>query len=114
MMKWLTEIRASRCTLAEIGLLITVREVFRNKLEMTWSEAYDTLGHGWDAIAKKLQRAGMLKLEHNGQWMRMWVTAPGDWKRKRCRDIMRRKRAKERASKPGAARPTELSEVSFV
>lgn len=108
MMKWLTEIRASRYTLAEIGLLITVREIFRNKLEMTWTEADDTLGVGWSNIAKKLQRAGMLKLEHNGQWMRMWVTAPGDWKRKRSRDIMRRKRAKQRASKPGAARTTGL------
>ena len=79
-MKWLQEIRATRRSLAEIGLLVVVREVFRNRFEMTMTEADETLGAGWAAHAKALAKAGMLRLEHNGLWLLMSVVAPGDGK----------------------------------
>jgi len=92
-MKWLTEIRATRRSLAEIGLLVLVRIAFRNNFEMSCADADETLGPNWYAIANALVKAGMLKLQHNGLWVRMRVAAPGDWKRERCRNIMRRRRA---------------------
>ena len=92
-MKWLAEIRATRRSLAEIGLLVVVRITFRNKFEMSCADADETLGPGWYSIAAALVKAGMLKVQHNGLWVRMSVAAPGDWKRERCKNIMRRKRA---------------------
>lgn len=86
-MKWLQEIRATRRSLAEIGLLVVVREVFRNRFEMTMTEADETLGAGWAAHAKALAKAGMLRLEHNGLWLLMSVVAPGDGKRARSRRL---------------------------
>ena len=50
-MKWLAEIRATRRSLAEIGLLVVVREVFRNNCEMQWNDADETLGSGWSVHA---------------------------------------------------------------
>ena len=92
-MKWLAEIRASRRSLAEIGLLVVVRVAFRNKLEMSCADADETLGPGWATIARDLAKAGMLRVLHNGLWVRMSIVAPGDRKRERCKNIMRRKRA---------------------
>ena len=46
-MKWLAEIRATRRSLAEIGLLVVVREVFRNRCEMQWHDADETLGRAF-------------------------------------------------------------------
>ena len=57
-MKWLTETRATRRSLAEIGMLVVIREVFGNALAMTRREADDTLGPGWMALAKELDKAG--------------------------------------------------------
>lgn len=92
-MKWLTEIRASRCSLAEIGLLVVVRVVFKNNLEMSCADADETLGPGWATLARGLAKAGMLRVQHNGLWVRMCVVAPGDRKRERCNNTMRCKRA---------------------
>jgi len=86
-MKWLAEIRATRRSLAEIGLLVVVREVFRNNCEMKWNDADDTLGPGWAVHARALAKAGMLNLEHDGLSVRMSVVAPGDKKRERSRKL---------------------------
>jgi hypothetical protein len=86
-MKWLAEIRATRRSLAEIGLLVVVREVFRNRCEMQWHDADETLGPGWAVHAKALAKAGMLNLQHDGLSVRMSVIAPGDKKRERLRKL---------------------------
>jgi len=86
-MKWLAEIRATRRSLAEIGLLVVVRVIFRNSFEMQWKDADETLGEGWANHAKALAKDGMLHLSHDGLWVRMKVVAPGDRKRERSRRL---------------------------
>ena len=98
-MRWLSEIRATRRSMAEIGLLIIVREIFKNRMEMTFDEANDTLGTDWAKTAKRLQSAGMLKVEHDGLNVRLWVAAPGDRKRERSKRLMARLRAMRKLEK---------------
>lgn len=92
-MKWLTETRATRRSLAEIGMLVVVREVFGNALAMTRREADDTLGPGWMALAKELDKAGVVKLHLTGERVRMSVVAAGDRRRERSRKAQCLKRA---------------------
>jgi hypothetical protein len=95
-LKWLSEIRATRRSLAEIGLLIIIREIFKNNLEMSLEDADETLGSGWMGTAKRLSNAGMITVTHDGLHIRMRVDAPGDRKRERTRRLMARLRAMRR------------------
>jgi hypothetical protein len=90
--KWLSEVRATRYSLAEIGLLVVVREVFANKLAMTPVQADETLGPGWMACATSLAKRGVLRYR-KGTLVMMSVAAPGDVKRERCRRLSRKSRA---------------------
>ena len=92
-MKWLTETRATRRSLAEIGMLVVVREVFGNKLAITRQQADETLGRGWMALAKGLAKAGVVKLQITGERVRMSVVAAGDRRRERSRKAQSLKRA---------------------
>lgn len=94
-MKWLEEVRATRRTLTEIGLMVVVREVFANRFSMAPKMADDTLGTGWRAVAERLGRAGMMEVAV-GRTVRLRVVAPGDRKRARCRSIGRKNRAMAR------------------
>lgn len=126
-MKWLTEIRATRRSLAEIGLLTVVREVFGNSLALTSIQADETLGAGWRMLAEALRKAGMLRFSERRGVVAMSVAAPGDRKRERCRKLGRKGRAirkfeaedrpsarlRETAARQ-AVRPSGPQEVSFV
>ena len=110
-MKWLTEIRATRRSLAEIGLLVVVREVFGNDFALTVVQADETLGHGWRPLAEALRGAGMLRIEQCRSIIRMSVVAPGDKKRESCRKLGRKCRAIrkfEAEERPKALRPSGL------
>lgn len=114
-MKWLTEIRATRRSLAEIGLLVVVREVFGNDFALTPVQADETLGHGWRPLAEALRKAGMMRIESGRSVVRMSVVAPGDKKRESCRKLGRKGRAiRKFEERPNAVRPTGLGEVSIV
>jgi len=121
--KWLSEIRATRRSLAEIGLLIIVREIFKNKLEMTVEEANSTLGTNWMTTAQRLKKDGLLQVAHDGLYLRMWVDAPGDKKRERCRRLMARlcairrleaRYSREAAEAKAKARSTAKQEASLI
>ena len=110
-MKWLAEIRATRRSLAEIGLLVVVREVFGNDFALTPIQADETLGHGWMQLAEALRRAGMIRVEKGRSIIRMNVVAPGDKKRESCRKLGRKGRAIrkfEAEERPKALRPSGL------
>ena len=110
-MKWLTEIRATRRSLAEIGLLVVVREVFGNDFALTPVQADETLGRGWRPLADGLRRSGMLRVEKGRSVVRMSVVAPGDKKREKCRRLGRKCRAIrkfEAEDKSNAVRPSGL------
>ena len=117
-MKWLTEIRATSRSLAEIGLMTVVREVFGNSLALTSIQADETLGAGWRAIAEALRKAGMLRFSERRGSVAMSVAAPGDTKRERSRMLVRKGRAiskfEERIVAAMESPRTELMEVSLV
>lgn len=91
-MKWLEETRATRRSLAEVGLMTIVREVFANRLTMTYAEADDTLGPGWKGVVRALERAGQLRLKMGKSSFTLSIVATGDRKRaklKRTQQLMR-------------------------
>lgn len=96
MRKWLSEVRATRCSLAEIGLMVVVREVYANKLAITPVQADETLGPGWMSAAASLARRGVLRYTRGRTLVMMRVVASGDAKRERCRRIGRKNRAVKR------------------
>lgn len=88
-MKWLEETRATRRSLAEVGLMTVVREVFGNRLTMTYAEADDTLGPGWKGVVRALERAGQLRSIMGKTSFTLSVVAPGDRKRARLKRTQR-------------------------
>ena len=92
-MKWLEETRATRRSLAEVGLMTVVREVFGNRLAMTYAEADDTLGPGWRGVVQALERAGLLRSSMGKSSFALSIVTMGDRKRARISRIQAQKRA---------------------
>ena len=95
-MKWLEEIKATRRSLPEIGLLTVVREVFHNQLSISIAEADDIFGAGWRSLAEKLRLSGTLEFRISGNSAasrdQMRVIAKGDGRRKRSKKAQMLKR----------------------
>ena len=98
-MKWLEETRATRRSLAEVGLMTVVREVFSNRLKMTYAEADDTFGPGWKGMVQALERAGLLCVQMGKTKIMLSVIAAGDRKRARISRTQTQKRAFSRFEK---------------
>ena len=94
-MSWIEETRLTRRPLEEIGLATIVREHFHNRLEMSYSNAFEVLGLGWEQKAEALRKAGILRYERTGNKVSMSVIAPGDRKREQTKIAMRKNRNKK-------------------
>ena len=103
-MKWLEETMATRRSLAEIGLLTVVREVFGGKVDISSAEAYDTLGQGWAETAERLRKDGLIRMRRHAGRVAIIFVAPGDRKRERSRKAIRLARARARFEKGLAER----------
>lgn len=84
-MKWLEETRATRRRLAEVGLMVIIREVFSNRLTMTYTEADDIFGPGWRGLVRALESAGLLHAQMANMSFTLSVVASGDRKRTRLK-----------------------------
>lgn len=92
-MAWFDEIpHLFRRPIAEIGFAFYVREKMKNDLTADAEDLRLTIGQDWERVLDGLRRDGIMKVSHDGRRYRLMVTAPGDKKRARCRDIGRRKR----------------------
>lgn len=93
MARWFEEVRLGRHCISDIGAAFYVREMLNNECLVNKWDLRDVFGPDANAILERLQRAGMLKVTVIGSQLKMKIVAPGDRKRKRCRELGRTNRA---------------------
>ena len=132
MAKWFEEVRLGSRPLEEIGAAFYVREILGNNCLVNKWDLRAVFGAGCADMLERLRRDGILVVESVGSQLRLSIVAPGDKKRRRCKELVQinravskfekgitRGRAREsghggRDSGQGAERPTGMQEVSFV
>ena len=81
-------------------MAFVIRELMKNgKAPINFWDMRDAYGPNVEKILVSLDRAGMLRITGERKLMYLKLIAPGDFKRKRCRDIMRRHREELRNKK---------------
>lgn len=94
-MDWSDEIRLSRFTDDEAGMLAKIRLTFKNMFVGTVRDAEDVFGAGWKTRADALRRYNAIAVSIASGRVIMTVVAPGDRKRANVREAMRRHRQKK-------------------
>jgi len=94
-MEWFDEVRLTRMTDAEAGLLCKIRLSFKGEFLGWKTDADDAFGDGWMARATSLRKAGILKVDEGERSIRLTVVAPGDRKRKQVRIATRKYRERK-------------------
>ena len=92
-MSWFDEFpQLFRRPMSEIGFAFYVREKMKNNLCCDKDELRQTLGPEWLGVVENLRRSGILIVTENGGTFSFSITAPGDKKRVRCKNLVRMKR----------------------
>lgn len=84
-MNWLQEIRATRLTLEEVGLLALIRLQFKNRYSVHVRDIKEVLGEKYESLLGGLCRKGILHIERTTYWIILSVRCPGDKERARKR-----------------------------
>ena len=96
-MRWFDEIPSLfRRPIGEIGFAFYVREKMKNDMRCDAEELRLTIGQEWMDTIENMRRNGILHVEKTDNSYRLYVVAPGDKKRIRCKKIGRRNRAVKR------------------
>lgn len=80
-MNWLEEIRATRFTLEEVGLLALIRLQFKNRLAVHKREANEVLTNNWRTLVDTLHKKGVLGVSWTEWYIILSVKCPGDKRR---------------------------------
>ena len=102
MKKWYEELRLTRRSFEDIGMVFLIREIMQNDITISRNYLYDVFGQGCEAKLESLAQAGILTIkrvsrkdefgEHPA--LRLRVITHGDKRREKQRKIMRSIRKK--------------------
>ena len=102
MKKWYEELRLTRRSFEDIGMVFLIREIMQNDITVSRNDLYDVLGPGCEAKLESLAQAGILTIERVSRKdefgehpaLRLRVITHGDKRREKQRKLMRSIRKK--------------------